>query len=369
MVKKLNVFIFFMFNAAVLAAGGFYGYNDLQNRKVLGDDIQTKDSKTPIIVDEEKMSKIAIRDFEPGTAVLGKEVESDQSPVEEISEDPNRDIFNSGQQDGEDNKKNEFSFVVIGDSESYGQKGYNEGLLSVMAKAKGQDLNLVFFAGDLISLSAPTVEENQKKLEGLLSSVGNYFEKYYIAFGDKDIECGADCINLWQKLFFKKESSPEAKTMLYHSFDFQGTHFAILSSSYPLENKIDDIQLDWLDKDLSATAKTNRIVLVHVPPVTFFQKSASTCHDMSCDLAAKEKLNQILAKNKVDLVISGHESVFDHKIEGGIDYVLAGNSGNKPKYDGVIKDDIFSVFSVKNAEINLKAMKVSGEVVREINIK
>lgn len=372
MVKKLNVLIFFLFNIAVLAAGGFYGYNDWQNKKIQGSALET-DTMKSVIVSDSEMPKIALKDFEPDAAVLGEAlIEEGQQIAPEPNGDPNRNLFGDEaekQSSAGDDGKNNFSFAVIGDSESYSQAGYNEELASVLQSVKARNPDLVFFAGDLISLSAPTIKENEQKLGGLLALIGNYFEKYYIAFGNHDVECGAECVDLWQKLFFKKEPNPDEKPAFYHSFDYQGTHFAILSSSYPLEKKIDDSQMDWLDKDLAATAKINKIVIVHVPPVTFFEKAASGCHDMSCDPAARAKLNQILAKHKVDLVISGHENAFDHKIADGIDYVLAGNTGNKPKYKGVVKGDIFSIISVKDGAISLKALKTSGEIVREINIK
>lgn len=371
MVKKLNIFIYFLFNVSILVVGGFYGYNDLQNKKVVG--LAGSDVGKSDVAESGAMSKITVKEFDSDVAsVLGETLSQGESVQPETTGNPSRDLFADTPEketDSEENTKNDFSFAVLGDSESYNQKGFKHELISVIENVKTQNPNLVFFVGDVISLSAPTLEENEQRLNNLLSVIGGNFEKYHIAFGNHDIECGLDCVKLWQKLLFKKETNLDEKLILHHSFDYQGTHFAILSSDFPLEKKIDDSQLDWLDHDLAATKKTNKIIFIHVPPVTFFEESVAECHDMSCDSAARVRLTQILAKHKVDLIVSGHENVFDHKIVDGIDYVLAGSIGNKSKYSGTIKGDIYSVFSVKDGEISLKAEKTDGEIAREIKIK
>jgi len=125
-----------------------------------------------------------------------------------------------------------------------------------------------------------------------------------------------------------------------------------------------------LYNDLNQTDKKHKIVISHVPPVTFFKESAKRCHDMSCSEPNRSQLISILRKHRVDLVISGHEEAFDHKTENGIDFVISGKpSGAEPRYKNIINKKIFSFFTVTNSGITLKAIDVEGNLIREIKIK
>ena len=163
--------------------------------------------------------------------------------------------------------------------------------------------------------------------------------------------------------------TPGEKRYLYHSFDYENTHFILLSTDYPEKHSIDDAQLAWLNTDLNETDKSNIIVISHVPPVNFFKESAKKCHDMSCSEIQRDKLINILKKHQVDLVLSGHEHVFDHKIVDGIDFVIAGNSGNGKRYKDSTWEDSFSQVTVSDKHITLKAIGSNGNLIREIQIK
>ena len=71
----------------------------------------------------------------------------------------------------------------------------------------------------------------------------------------------------------------------------------------------------------------------------------------------------------MDCVVSGHEHAFDHKVIDGIDYVISGNTGNKPRYKGVIEGDIYSHFIIDNEKIVLRAVDTKGKLIKEINVK
>ncbi len=270
----------------------------------------------------------------------------------------------------EGDKKGEFIFVAIGDSENYkSSTGYNEKLPLILEKAKEQKPDFALFTGDIITTGANNLNENRSRIEGSKNLIEKYFNNYYIAFGKHDIECGWNCIELWFEIFFDQKLGATEKPDLFHSFDYLNTHFVLLSSDYPLKHSIDEEQLKWLEEDLDKTLKVNKIVVQHVPPVSFFKKSVKECHDMSCSGEVPEKLLKIFKENKVDLVISGHEHVFDHKIESDIDFVLSGNSGNSTRHKEAIKGNIFSIFKIADEKISVTAINTSGKVIREISIK
>ena len=278
--------------------------------------------------------------------------------------------------DGQEEKKVmaeesvKFSFVAIGDSESYKEpSGYNKELVAVLENSRNHRPDIAFFTGDIITASGSSLKENENRIAKLKNLIESYFNNYYILFGKHDVECGKDCALLWQKIFFDFVPASEEENRLYHSFDYQNTHFILLSSDYPSKHSIDSAQLSWLEKDLEANSLPNTIVFQHVPPVTFFEKSAEKCHDMSCDPGTRSKLLELYQKHGVDCVVSGHEHAFDHKIVGGIDYVLSGRSGGDSRYKGTIKGDIYSHFSVDGEKITLKAINTEGKLIREINVK
>lgn len=258
-----------------------------------------------------------------------------------------------------------FNFVAIADSESY-SSGYNSELVTIVNKTKSLNPDFAFFTGDILA------NDNSSSAKGRIYAVKRLmeqnFKKSYIAFGKHDIECGLACVNLWTKTFWGRFFGPHEKVKLYHSFDYKNTHFVILSSDYPLKHSIDDIQLNWLASDLKKTDKPNKIVVTHVPPITFFSKSAKECHDMSCHKTQRDKLLNILKTNAVDLVISGHEHVFYHKTWNNIDFVISGNSGNSARYDQK-EEDIFCQIFVNGKSIVLKAIDKKGKVKKEIRIK
>lgn len=277
----------------------------------------------------------------------------------------------SVEEDLKNNVVNEkFSFVAIGDSESYSEgTGYNNELVGVMSSAREKRPDFALFTGDIISTSDEKISGNIWRIKALKKEIENYFNNYYIAFGKHDVECGNKCIDAWNDIFFDVKTSGSDERKLYFSFDYLNTHFAVLSTDYPKKHSVDEKQLEWLKMDLEKNSKPNTIVVQHVSPVSFFKESAKECHDMSCSGDVPDRLMALYRNHGVDCVISGHENAFDHKIVDGIDYVLSGNSGNKPRYKNVIKGDIYSLFIIDGKSILLQSFNTENEIIRQIKIK
>ncbi|MEA3322617.1 MAG: metallophosphoesterase [Patescibacteria group bacterium] len=283
--------------------------------------------------------------------------------IDETPEEANLEVENASEKD---DLTHPFSFVVVADAETYStpsrQNDVFEHMLSLSASHKPA---FALFTGDLLTFDFP--DKNQ--LRNVKKLIEKYYDKYYIAVGKHDVECGAKCVDAWNKVFYDKDPVAGEEKILYHSFDHENTHFVLLSSDFPLKHSIDDNQLKWLDEDLSKTDKDHTIIAIHVPPVNFFKKSAKECHDMTCSEPQRTKLINILKKYHVDLVLSGHEHAFDHKVVDGIDFVLAGNSGNGKRYKDSTWEDSFSLVNVSKNHITLKGIHSNGEVIREIQIK
>ncbi len=359
--KKMKMVKMFLIFLMVCAAGLLTGF--IWAEKNNGSDLATS-----IVIDnshdleKEKVKHSAIKKVEIADAI-DETIEilsaAEERKKEELEKSKNRET---------EEITRPFSFVAIADSENFKKEsGYNNVLEGIIASAKSHNPDFAIFTGDILNMTSDHVgKQNIKTIKKIIEK---YFSKYYITFGKHDVECGKPCIKLWQEVFWSETIDKNEEFRLYHSFEYQNTHFAILSTDYPLKHSIDNEQLDWLEKDLSETKKPHKIVIAHIPPVNFFWKSAKECHDMSCNPDQRDKLNSILKKNKVDLVISGHEHTFDHKIVDGIDYILAGNSGNSRRYKNTAKGDIYTVVSVTKTGISLKGIRTDGKLIRKIKIK
>lgn len=124
----------------------------------------------------------------------------------------------------------------------------------------------------------------------------------------------------------------------YYSFDYGNAHFVALDSNLPLytgdEVALDDM-FDWLRQDLGQTTQRWKIVALHLP-------AYSTSFHRPDSQIARTKLVPIFEAYGVDLVLSGHEHIYQrsHPLrrgrvttteQGGIVYVISG-AGSAASY-------------------------------------
>ena len=97
----------------------------------------------------------------------------------------------------------------------------------------------------------------------------------------------------------------------FYSYDYGDAHFVVLNtdSMKSSDGIIDDVQLDWLKKDLAATDKTWKIVQLHRPLISVRASTQSPSF---------EQLIGVFNEGGVDLVMQAHEHVFlrSHPIDG-----------------------------------------------------
>lgn len=97
---------------------------------------------------------------------------------------------------------------------------------------------------------------------------------------------------------------------LYYSYDINNVHFVSLNSEIPYEKFTEDYKLafqNWLDKDLSSTIKKWKVAYLHRPLYCSMEGD-------NCDNSAKNMrklIEEILQKNKVDLVLTGHVHAYE----------------------------------------------------------
>jgi len=102
----------------------------------------------------------------------------------------------------------------------------------------------------------------------------------------------------------------------YYSFKKGPVQFFVLDSNY-----MDPTQLDWVQNQLSASNSKWKIAYFHHPLY-----SDGRFHGPDVDL--RNQLMPIFEKYGVNVVLSGHEHIYERfKPEGGIYFFLVGNSG------------------------------------------
>lgn len=116
------------------------------------------------------------------------------------------------------------------------------------------------------------------------------------------------------------------KTAYY--IDFEDTRLIMLNSFHPNEiHKITNSQLSWFDKISSINIK-NKIVFVHSPA---FPTGAHLGHCLDLYPDCRDAFIDIVEKNHINLIISGHEHNYSRRIIGtsNIIQIITGGGGEK----------------------------------------
>ncbi len=102
----------------------------------------------------------------------------------------------------------------------------------------------------------------------------------------------------------------------WYSWSEGGAEFFVLDSSRPGDPQ----QVRWLEQALAASTAEVRIAVVHAPPYTVGSGHTS-------DEDVQVRLVPIFRRFGVDLILSGHNHLYEHSLFEGIHYVVTGGGG------------------------------------------
>lgn len=147
----------------------------------------------------------------------------------------------------------------------------------------------------------------------------------------------------------------------YYSFKHGDAQFLALDSNY-----MDDEQLSWIGQQLSGSHAAWKLCFFHHPLY-----SHARYHGADADLRAR--LEPVLGKNGVNVVLSGHEHVYERiKPQAGIYYFVLGSTGELRFHDlmpstdtakGFDTDRAFMLVEITGDEFYFQAISRTGETV------
>ena len=243
------------------------------------------------------------------------------------------------------NKPGSLKFAVIGDS---GEPGRGQTAVARQLTAwRGRfPFEFVIMTGDnLYGRERPN--DYEKKFAVPYKPLIDAGVKFYASLGNHD-DAG--------QILYKRFNMNGNK---YYSFKPKnGVRFFALDSNY-----VDDKQLDWLGKELTASGSDWKIAFFHHPLY-----SSGETHG-SADLQ-RGLLEPLFVKHGVDVVITGHEHFYERvKPQKGVAYFIIGSSSKLRKGDlrksgltasGNDSDYAFMLIEIDGDDMHFQAISDKG---------
>ncbi|MFH0969152.1 MAG: metallophosphoesterase [Patescibacteria group bacterium] len=349
----MRKYILAIFLLIILAGASFTGGAFFAEKKIGG-------TTQKAISNENTESSKDLNNAEPADIVEVSEGQKNNSkePTEEPVEIPV--------------EENKFSFAILGDTQ-YFKPGSNGGFQKAASNIKKINPDLVFAVGDLVS-SCGGGADCESKLNSWKNTLGPLGSKAYVMQGNHDRtgEDKADAV--WQRVFsYLPANGPAGFAKFAYSFDYKNSHFVVLDSDKPKENDINSVQLDWLEKDLSANRKDYNFVFFHEPAYPTNSKIGESLDESPKD---RDRLWNILVNNKITAVFSGHEHIQSRRKVNGIYQFGFGNTDSfnhdAPKpgtaeyfYIG----QAFGMVEINSDAITVKTYSADGKLLNSFELK
>jgi 3',5'-cyclic-AMP phosphodiesterase len=263
-------------------------------------------------------------------------------------------------------KQDEFTFVFMTDIHLTRERNAVQGFLQAINTINGLHPDFVITGGDLIMDALGQRYSAADSLYNLYTeNVKNLTMPVYNTMGNHEIygilkDNGADSLNpeYGEKMFEKRLDKS------YYSFIHKGWKFIILNS---IENtgkngyigKIDDVQMDWIRKELKETDRKIPVVIsTHIPFITAnTQKYAGTtvANDSSAVIYNGKEVLDLFTGYNLKLVLQGHLHTVEDIFIDGIHFVTGGSVA-AAWWRGPNRDfeEGFMLISVKDGDFSTK---------------
>ena len=165
----------------------------------------------------------------------------------------------------------------------------------------------------------------------------------------------------------------------YWSFDYGPVHFTYIDL-YPAnydpygQGLIDDVQLAWIENDLSTSTKEWKIIVLHEPGWSAGGSSSGYPHPNNEDV--QNLLQPLCEQYGIQLVFGGHNHYYAKACKNGIFHLTAAGGGAPlyspdPDYPNVMKTRQIHHYckaEIMDATLSVTVLTPEGEIVDEITI-
>ncbi len=245
------------------------------------------------------------------------------------------------------NEQKSVRFAVIGDSGTGGVEQFQ--VAQQMEKCRQKfGFDFVLMLGDNI-YGGKSQQDFERKFEQPYKSLLDAGVKFYASIGNHDDP---------NERLYKPFNMGGAR---YYSFKKENATFFALDSNY-----MDPSQLDWINSQMQITNSAWKVCFFH-------HSLYSDARFHGPDLDLRGVLTPIFEKYGVNLVLSGHDHVYERfKPENGAYYFLLGNSGELRYHDlkrspdmvaGFDTDRSFMLAEIAGDKLYFQAISRSGQVV------
>ena len=282
-----------------------------------------------------------------------------------------------------------FKFSHVSDSQSgtvpNGTGEYFNGVLGAIEK-NGSDF--IVHTGDVV---------DRARYEGfwkeMLDTNFRYLSKMPVMAisGNHETTYQSGCSNETYKHFNYKIPQQDTEKGFYYSFSYGNVKFIMLNTNRLTVNCLTDDQYEWLEKELSEKTEKWTIVALHNPLYSVGKWGANASINATA-LALQEQLGDLFAKNKVDLVLQGHDHCISRtfpigeggkvltekitEIDGipytenpeGVLYVMNGPAGDQARKVFAVDENLYSYgedsFKRSWADLEIDGNKLTVTVKR-----
>ena len=239
-------------------------------------------------------------------------------------------------------------FAVIGDTGSGSEKQREVGAMMIQSHTLFPFEFVLMMGDNMYGGEAP--QDFEKKFAAPYRMLLNNKVKFYATLGNHD----------------------EALQVNYENFNMNGKEYYRFKKGnvafYSLNsNYMDKKQVKWLEDELAKDTSEWKICFFHHPPYSSAKKHGS-------DDQLREVVEPIFLKHGVDVVLTGHDHVYERiKPQKGIYYFVSGAGGklrtgdineastiSEKSYD---RDMHFMLFEVTGDEMYFQAITRTGETI------
>jgi predicted phosphodiesterase len=245
-------------------------------------------------------------------------------------------------------KEGSVKFAVIGDTGSGSEKQRDVGDMMVKYHALFPFEFVLMMGDNMYGGEAP--QDFEKKFAEPYHTLLNDKVKFYATLGNHDqpLQVNYENFNMNGKEYYKFTKGKVA--------------FYSLNSNY-----MDKKQVKWLEDELGRETAEWKVMFFHHPPYSSAKKHGS-------DGQLREVVEPIFLKYGVDVVLSGHDHVYERiKPQKGIYYFVSGaggqlRSGDVDSQSGLTeksydRDMHFMLFEVAGNEMYFQAISRTGETI------